>query len=198
MGIATRFVRLCKADIHGVMDQMEDKDLMLKQCLRDMEEELDRKDAHAAALTAMLDKTRRERERVARECETLEQDLDLALDKNKDDIARMLLRKLRPLKEHAGELDAHLEDMQRELAATADQLRDQRREYDRIKLRAARAVQDAQRQHFLGERHGATLGPIPDFADQSPDMESEIELELLQRKEARSGKSGAAKGGKAT
>ena len=31
MGIMTRIMRLCKADLHGVMDQLEDKELLLKQ-----------------------------------------------------------------------------------------------------------------------------------------------------------------------
>ena len=33
MSIMTRFVRIFKADIHGVMDQLEDKGLLLKQYL---------------------------------------------------------------------------------------------------------------------------------------------------------------------
>ena len=37
MGILSRVVRLCKADLHGVMDQMEDKELLLKQHLREMQ-----------------------------------------------------------------------------------------------------------------------------------------------------------------
>ena len=43
MSILTRMIRLCKADIHGVMDEMENKELMLKQHLRDMEEALEAK-----------------------------------------------------------------------------------------------------------------------------------------------------------
>ena len=34
MGIMTRFMRLCKADMHGVIDRLEDKGLLLKQYLR--------------------------------------------------------------------------------------------------------------------------------------------------------------------
>ena len=45
MGIATRITKIFKADIHGVMDQIEDQGLMLKQHLRDMEEALIQKKA---------------------------------------------------------------------------------------------------------------------------------------------------------
>jgi len=37
MGITTRLVRIFKADLHGVMDQLEDQGLLLKQHLRDMQ-----------------------------------------------------------------------------------------------------------------------------------------------------------------
>ena len=44
MGIMTRVVKIFKADIHGVMDQLEDPSLLLKQHLRDMEEALNEKE----------------------------------------------------------------------------------------------------------------------------------------------------------
>ena len=37
MGILSRFFRICKSDIHGVMDLLEDRELLLKQHIRDME-----------------------------------------------------------------------------------------------------------------------------------------------------------------
>ena len=45
MAIITRMIRLFKADIHGVMDQIEDQGLLLKQHLRDMEATLVQKEA---------------------------------------------------------------------------------------------------------------------------------------------------------
>ena len=44
MGITSRLIRIFKADIHGVMDQFEDKGLLLKQYLRDMEDALSDKE----------------------------------------------------------------------------------------------------------------------------------------------------------
>ena len=44
MGIMTRLIKICKADVHGVMDQLEDKALLLKQHLRDMQETLTAKE----------------------------------------------------------------------------------------------------------------------------------------------------------
>ena len=41
MGLFSRITRLCRSDLHGVMDQLEDKNLLLKQYLREMEEALE-------------------------------------------------------------------------------------------------------------------------------------------------------------
>ena len=46
MGIMSRMLRLWKADLHGVMDQLEDKALVLKQYLREMEVSLKQKQTH--------------------------------------------------------------------------------------------------------------------------------------------------------
>jgi phage shock protein A len=44
MAIIARIVEIFKADIHGVMDQLEDQGLLLKQHLRDMAEALHRRE----------------------------------------------------------------------------------------------------------------------------------------------------------
>ena len=87
MGIMTRFVRLCKADVHGVMDQLEDKGLLLKQYLRDMEEELSQKEARLRKLVVSRDKLQQDYDKYSEECEKLDQDIESALKKDKDDIA---------------------------------------------------------------------------------------------------------------
>ncbi len=91
MGIMTRFLSLCKADIHGLIDQMEDKNLLLKQCLRDMEEELGHREERLRKMVASREQVQRELEKYSRECEKLDEDLGVAIDKDKDVIARLLI-----------------------------------------------------------------------------------------------------------
>ena len=54
MRIVTRIIRIFKADIHGVIDQLEDQDLLLKQYLRDMEEALHQKEAKLQNLSMCI------------------------------------------------------------------------------------------------------------------------------------------------
>jgi phage shock protein A len=117
MSIMTRFMRLCKADIHGVMDQLEDKGLLLKQYLRDMEEELGQKEARLRKLVVSRDKLQQDCDKYSGECEKLDQDIESALRKGKDDIARLLIKKLKPVSSEQLELRAkeyfHREERER-------------------------------------------------------------------------------------
>jgi len=97
MGIMTRMLRLCKADVHGVMDQLEDKGLLLKQYLREMQTSLGHKQRQVAALTQRIGRLGSQIARHREEMDKLEGDLNLALNKQKDDIARMLIRRRRAL-----------------------------------------------------------------------------------------------------
>ncbi|MBT8331851.1 MAG: hypothetical protein KJP06_05930, partial [Deltaproteobacteria bacterium] len=45
MALLTRLIRLFKADLHGVVDQIENQELLLKQHLRDMQTALIKKEA---------------------------------------------------------------------------------------------------------------------------------------------------------
>jgi phage shock protein A len=182
MGIMTRFIRLCKADIHGVMDQMEDKGLLLKQHLRDMQEELDRKDARLAGMLASREELERERERRCRECEALEQDLALAIDREKDDIARTLIRKMKPLALHRDELGRHAQTLNRDIAQLQAVLDEQRLLYEQFRMKASEHLRGVERQQW----EKAICGDIPNsFCAEPP--EAEVELELMRRKEAQKG-----------
>jgi phage shock protein A len=182
MGIMTRFVRLCKADIHGVMDQIEDKGLLLKQHLRDMQEELDRKEARLASMLGSRDETEREREKRSREYEALEQDLSLAIAKEKDDIARTLIRKLKPLAHHRDELGRHVQALDRDIAQFRTALDEQRLLHEQLRLKASEHMRRAERQQW----EEAIAGTFPHGLCAEP-AEDEVELELMRRKEAMKG-----------
>jgi phage shock protein A len=182
MGIMTRFVRLCKADIHGVMDQMEDKGLLLKQNLRDMQEELDRKEARLASMLASREETEQERQRRSREYQALEQDLDLAIGKEKDDIARTFIRKLKPLARHCDELGRHIEVLDRDIAQFRSALDEQRLLHDQLRLKASEHLRRTERQQW----QETIAGTFPKSLGAEP-AEAEVELELMRRKQTRKG-----------
>ena len=179
MAIMTRFMRLCKADIHGVMDQLEDKGLVLKQCLRDMEQEIDRKEATLKKVVASREQAQREHEKYVQEGEKLEQDLSVAIEKNKDDIARLLIRKLKPLIYHRDELGRHVETLDLKINQFGECVEEQRLQFEQLQLQCAEYFQGIEREEWKK----AMSDVVPRSVSREP-SEEEVELELLQRKEA--------------
>ena len=179
MSIFSRMFRLCKADLHGVMDQLEDRGLLLKQCLREMEESLKHKEVRLDQIARAAEQIRRALARHDEESLKLEQDLELAVGKEKDEIARMLIRKRRTLQSACRQLQRQLESLVEEQGQVAGILEKQRLQYDQLKAKAAAFCRQAEESRFedpLETVDGA-------FAWLTP-TEEEIELELLQRKEA--------------
>jgi len=111
MTILSRMLRLCKADLHGVMDQIEDKGLLLKQYLREMESALKQKQARQSRLNETCRQIKGDLSVQQAEGEKLEKELDLAVLMEKDDIARMLIRKRRTLHACRERLQRHLQGL---------------------------------------------------------------------------------------
>ena len=182
MGLFTRMVRLCKADMHGVMDQMEDHGLLLKQHLRDMETALHQKEIYLKQMTHSKHQMEQDRENCKRRIEKIEKEITVAIEKDKDDIARMLIRKLTPLTTHSDELEQHTRKMAMEIIHLGECLERQRMEYRQLSLSASAYFHAAREKQW---QHGLPVnGPLNIQAELN---EEEIELALLRRKEAHKG-----------
>jgi phage shock protein A len=182
MAILTRILQLFKADIHGVMDHIEDQGLLLKQHLRDMEESLVQNEAKLKQMCFARDQAQQDYEKGVKENSNLEQDLAVAIRKDRDDIARMLIKKLKPLAHIQSERCGHIDRLNYETKQFKENIELQRLQYEQLRQQAAIFFHRTEKQN---EDHRwpamqADFG-VHDLSDE------EIELELLQRKEALKG-----------
>jgi phage shock protein A len=171
-----RIATLLKADAHGVVESLEERSLLLKQYVREAEIELNQK---SARLEALGEEEKRLQEELARrqdELRSLDEDVSLALDGEKEELARFAIRRLLPLQRAARVLEAQL----RERAETRDALRErleaQQEQLEALKTRV--------RAELTRERESCDeLGWLaePAVADE------EVELELLRRRTQRAG-----------
>jgi phage shock protein A len=182
MAIMTRIINIFKADIHGVMDQIEDRGLLLKQHLRDMAEALNRKEARLRKRTALRSQGLKDLAGYRQQWEALDHDLTVAVRKNKDDIARMLIRKMKPLEDLSEELTRHLKASDEEMIQFKNHLQQQRLRYEQLKNRTSEYLHKTQMQQW--EKDG--IDPVSDDG-YGARADQEIELELLKRKDERTG-----------
>ena len=175
----TRVVRIFKADVHGVMDQLEDRELLLKQHLRDMAQALSLKEIKLEKLRTSRKQIQREYDKYRQQVQALDQDLMAAIQKNKDDIARMLIRKIKPLERLQEEIADRIRNLDEEISYSRERLEQQQIQYERLKHRSVEFFNNPPLQTDCSDPSAASC-----TADDGDMTEAEIDWELLKRKEA--------------
>jgi len=173
MRFLDRLSLLIRADAHGVLEQLEERSLLAKQHLREAELELTRKRARAEALEEESRRLAEEAERLDREIAALDEDVELALEGGKDELARFSVRRLLPkrravaeIRERGAEIDEKRCQLLARLESQETELEELRR---RVRVRLA-----AERDEETGRLH----------ASEVPAADEEVELELLRRRAA--------------
>lgn len=174
MALIHRMTRLFQADMHAVLDRIEEPEQTLRQAIRDMEEELDAGEqrirqraaeqqlllTRQAAINALLTET--------------EQELDLCFQAHKDDLARGLVRK----KLEAQSLLKRLRSME---TANTEWLREQqtRLQEHRSTLEGLRQKAEILSLRPSPERRGKAGEPAWDLCEVTV-SESDIEVAYLR------------------
>ena len=109
MALINRVSRLFKADMHAVLDQIEEPEHVLKQASRDMEDELQSAELQIVACANECEALSKRQAVVEESITEANSQLDLCFASGKDDLARSLIRKKleseRILKQLNGRLD---------------------------------------------------------------------------------------------
>lgn len=178
MAILSRMFKLCKADIHGVMDQLEDRALLLKQYIREMDVSLDKKEAGLKNMTRLRDQVHRAYEKCRQENRELEKDLEMAIEKDRDDIARMLIRKMKTRSQIQKQQQDQTERIDLEIERCEQTLVKQRLQYEQLQQKANAYFQKADHDAW----DDSIIQVVPDRVATGI-TEEEVEMELLRRKE---------------
>jgi len=181
MSIMSRFVKLCRADIHGIMDQMEDKGLLLKQYIRDMEESVRESRCQLEDLQNSSEGAESEYEKRTNELEKLDREVTEALKKERDDIARMLIKRSKRVQNHQSEISHHISSLEAEVEKLQEAIIFQEHQLEKVKIQATSYFH---RQSLRKENQSGGGFHSPMSSDPSNE---EVELELLRRKEALEG-----------
>ncbi|MEE2733134.1 MAG: PspA/IM30 family protein [Pseudomonadota bacterium] len=136
MTVLSRMARLFRADLHGLLDQIEEPDLLLKQALREMEAEHRVLTDQADSLQRQNARLQQSRQRQQQELAQLQDDLALCLAQHNDDLARALLRKQLVLQRNLEGCALQLEANQKQHQRVATQVEQQRSELERIRQQA--------------------------------------------------------------
>jgi phage shock protein A len=136
MAILTRLTRLFRADVHAVLDRLEEPDVLLRQAIREMEDALTRKAQQLKARE--LDRRQAEQRLSAIEASQhdLATQLDLCFDAQNEALARTLLRRKLEGERMGAHLQGRIAALQGEIAACGSQLDEERRQLEAMRQKA--------------------------------------------------------------
>lgn len=93
MALINRLSRLFRADFHAVLDRIEEPDVLLKQALREMEEDIQNDEQRLKFLQHELSLYDTKRHDVEEHLQQIEQELDICFDSNEDQLARSQVKR---------------------------------------------------------------------------------------------------------
>jgi phage shock protein A len=101
MAVITRISRLFRADLHAVLDQIEEPELMLRQAIRDMQDDMAAREQRVRVATNEQAELRTRKDELARSLNDIEEQLDLCFASQKPELARTLVRRKLEAERHA-------------------------------------------------------------------------------------------------
>jgi len=93
MALINRVSRLFKADFHAVLDQIEEPEQLLKQAIRDMEDDLAATEQRIKLCAHDTEALSVRKSELVNALAEIDEQLDLCFESDKDDLAKNLIRK---------------------------------------------------------------------------------------------------------
>jgi phage shock protein A len=174
MALITRISRLFQADFHAVLDRIEEPGLLLRQAVREMEEELARDEQRSKVLQhEQRQLTTREGE-LSQSLLEIEKKLDTCFEAGNDDLARACIRRR-----------LETQRFEKHLARKHDALRETLNDLTtRIRENQARLESMRQKAELLA---GETARPADDWSLPEVTVRDEdVEVAFLREKQHRS------------
>ena len=179
MTLITRITRLFKADLHGILDDLEEPEEVVKQAIRDMEEDIARQELLLDDLHAVLRRLETEAQEIASGMQGIERQIDLCFTAGNEPLARNLLRKRLETAQRA----KGVARAQEETLAQRDQLAKKIAEH---KQQLAAMIQQFKlwTEHHPSRPWLASCSPL--FQGGSVITDEEVEVAFLEEKQRRS------------
>ena len=174
MTLITRVSRLFQADFHAVLDRIEEPDVLLRQAVREMEEELARDEQRSKLLQHEQRQLMTRANELSQSLQDIERELDTCFEAGNEDLARACIRR----RLETQRFDKHLARRRETLKETLDDLN------TRIRENQARLESMRQKAELLAVecRHLADDWNIPEVTVRAED----VEVAFLHEKQHRS------------
>ena len=180
MTLITRITRLFKADLHGILDGLEEPEEVIKQAIRDMEEDIAAQERRREELRTVLQQLEREAQETTATMQEIESQIDICFAAENEPLARNLLRKRLEMARHAKAIAR----AQEETRAQSDELATRIATH---KAQLASVVQKLRAYEATRSRHPWASSSCAPLQSGSVITDDEVEVAFLEEKQRRSG-----------
>ncbi len=177
MAIFTRFSRLFKADMHAILDQLEEPETLLKQAIREMQSGCMEISEQYQRKQGELDQVERQEKELETSLQTIEEQLDLCFETENQALAKNLVRRKLEQKQSQGVLKKRRQELERQCDALEKHLIENNRKLESMKQKAALYERPVH-----GDTNVETAMPLVI-------SEEDVAIALLQEQKKRSGNS---------
>lgn len=182
MALVNRIARLFKADLHAVLDQIEEPEQLLKQAIREMEDELTEAERRIALLAHGQSALSARSQELQNAIADFDGQLDLCFASGKDELAKGLIRKKLEAERLVKRIQARRAANERQLSELRTKLAENGATLDRLRQKAEIFA------HRSPARGDASTEPddLASFASEMTVDDDEVEITYLREKNARS------------
>lgn len=182
MALITRLSRLLRADMHALLDRLEEPDIVLAQALREMEDAIAADEQALASMQQQRTRLAEHRDALARRHADDVKRLDVCLDAKQDDLARELLRRTLQRERLEAQLTRCSRELDGRIDAQAARLDERRHRLEQLRAEAA-VLGDAGREPGAPEQNAWSDLETEGIA---PVRDADVEIALLAVKQGRS------------
>jgi len=146
MALINRMSRLFTADVHAVLDRIEEPDVLLKHAVREMEEELARGEQRVRALTHEHESLGERQAKTAACLAELGSQLDVCFESGNEELARKIIKRRLETERFERNVAERRAALDKELAGLRANVEEQREQLDvmrqKVELLATTAADD--------------------------------------------------------
>ena len=177
MALINRMSRLFTADMHAVLDRIEEPEALLRQAIREMEEEVARNEQRIKWLEHERGELQAREEKAAASLSDLDEQLDVCFESDNEELARKLIRRKLETEQLATALTTKRESTEKTLADRTASLAEYRERLEGMRQKAELLTEEAQTTSFGDDRAWARgEGTVGD---------DEVEVAFLREKQRR-------------
>ena len=133
MALITRMTRLFRADLHAVLDHIEEPDILLRQALREMETSFTGSEQQLKLLKHEAVQLESRTQGFEQALQEMDDELDICFFSEQDDLARALVKRKLESKRHLKHTEEKLSTTRQSCSIVEQKLSEQRAQLENIR-----------------------------------------------------------------